>query len=287
MSSANQSFPGTFALTFIALIAFASNSILCRLALAPGLIDAASFTFIRLLSGAVALALLLTIREKTLPRLRMNWLSAVALFAYAVPFSFAYLHIPAGVGALILFGAVQATMIGSHVFDGNRLHIRELCGLVLALAGLALLTLPGAGAPDPAGAILMALAGVAWGVYSLRGRSAVDPLGATTGNFAASLAFALPAAALSAEDLVISSHGMLLAAASGALASGLGYAVWYTALRGLSATQAGIVQVLVPVLAAFGGVLLLDESVSLRLVGSALAIFSGVALALVRRRDPG
>ncbi|MBX2991245.1 MAG: DMT family transporter [Bacteroidetes bacterium] len=273
----------TFILTSLTLIFFASNSILCRLALAPGLIDAASFTSIRLISGALALAIILAAREKGVPAFQLNWLSAFALFSYAVPFSFAYLRISAGVGALILFGAVQATMIGSHLFEGNRLHVRELIGLLLALAGLAGLTLPGADAPDLLGAGIMAVAGVAWGVYSLRGKGVADPLRATASNFVVSLVFVLPIAAVPVVGRVASSEGILLAIGSGALASGVGYAIWYTALRGLSASQAGIVQLLVPVLAAYGGVLFLDESVTLRLAIAGVAIFSGVTLAVVAR----
>lgn len=272
----------TLVLTSITLIAFASNSILCRLALAPQLIDAASFTFIRLFSGTIALTFILISRDKHLPRLQFTWISGFALFAYAVPFSFAYLRIPAGVGALILFGAVQSTMIGSLLMDGNRLHVRELAGLLLALAGLAGLTLPGAGAPDLIGAGLMAIAGIAWGVYSLRGKGVADPLRATANNFTLSLVFAAPVAALSTGEQVITRDGVLLAVASGAIASGVGYAIWYTALRGLTATQAGIVQLLVPVLAAYGGVVFLEESISLRLVICGLLIFTGVVFAILK-----
>ncbi len=282
MSSSQHISPRTVLLTSVTLVAFASNSILCRLALAPQLIDAASFTFIRLLSGTIALTFILISRDKHLPRLQFTWISAFALFAYAIPFSFAYLRIPAGVGALILFGAVQSTMIGSHLMDGNRLHVRELAGLLLALAGLAGLTLPGAGAPDLIGAGLMAIAGIAWGVYSLKGTCVADPLRATANNFTLSLVLAAPVAALSTGEQVITRDGVLLAVASSAIASGVGYAIWYTALRGLTATQAGIVQLLVPVLAAYGGVVFLEESISLRLVICGLLIFTGVVFAILK-----
>ena len=183
--------PRTVALTFFTLIAFASNSVLCRLALAPGLIGAGTFTGVRLLSGAVVLMLLVALRGRA-TAVQGGWGSAVALFAYAAPFSFAYLRIPAGVGALVLFGTVQATMIGSDLLKGKRLRSTELAGLVLAVAGLTVLTLPGVSAPDPAGVGLMIVAGVAWGIYSLRGRAAIDPLKSTATNFSRSLLFAIP-----------------------------------------------------------------------------------------------
>ena len=271
--------PRTVALTFFTLIAFASNSVLCRLALAPGLIGAGTFTGIRLLSGAMVLMLLVALRGRA-TAVQGGWGSAVALFAYAAPFSFAYLRFPAGVGALVLFGTVQATMIGSDLLKGKRLRSTELAGLVLAVAGLTVLTLPGVSAPDPAGVGLMVVAGVAWGIYSLRGRAAIDPLKSTATNFSRSLLFAMPLgiASLGYESFTL--PGVSYAIASGAVASGLGYALWYTALRGLTATQAGIVQLLVPALAAIGGILLLGESVSVRLLFAGLMILAGVALAV-------
>jgi drug/metabolite transporter (DMT)-like permease len=271
-------------LTFITLIAFASNSILCRLALGARLIDAGTFTCVRLLSGAIVLALLVALRDRGVPKLHTRRTAALALFVYAAPFSFAYLRIPAGVGALVLFGAVQATMIGSDLVKGKRLHAAEMLGLLLAVAGLVALTLPGASAPDPVGTGLMAVAGVAWGVYSLRGRGIADPLKATAGNFVLSLLFALPLALVSVGGESATTTGLAYAVASGALASGLGYALWYTALRGLSATQAGIVQLLVPVLAAIGGALFLGETVSARLLISGAIILSGVGLVVAGRR---
>ena len=271
----------TISLTSLSLVAFASNSILTRLALAPHLIDAGTFTCVRLLSGAIALTIMLGLRERKLGALRLRWSSALALFAYAAPFSFAYLRITAGTGALILFGAVQATMIGWDLFQGKRFNSTELIGLFLAVAGLVILTLPGTEAPDLPGAALMLIAGVAWGVYSLLGVRVPDPLRATASNFTFSLVCAVPLAAVTVADWNVSSHGLILALVSGALASGVGYAVWYTALRGLSSTQAGIVQLLVPVLAALGGVVVLDETITLRLVVSGAMIFAGVALSIV------
>ena len=273
--------PRTVALTFFTLIAFASNSVLCRLALAPGLIGAGTFTGVRLLSGAMMLMLLVALRGRA-TAVQGSWGSAVALFAYAAPFSFAYLRIPAGVGALVLFGTVQATMIGSDLLKGKRLRSTELAGLILAVSGLTVLTLPGVSAPDPAGVGLMVVAGVAWGIYSLRGRAAIDPLKSTATNFSRSLLFAMPLGIASLGYETFTLPGVSYAIASGAMASGLGYALWYTALRGLTATQAGIVQLLVPALAAIGGILLLGESVSLRLLFAGLTILAGVALAVRR-----
>jgi drug/metabolite transporter (DMT)-like permease len=272
----------TVLLTAFTLVAFASNSILCRLALAPRHIDAGTFTFVRLLSGAIVLTVLLGMRERKPGQLDIRWSSALALFVYAAPFSYAYLRITAGTGALILFGAVQATMIGWDLLQGKRLDAAELIGLMLAVAGLVVLTLPSAAAPDLPGAGLMLIAGVAWGVYSLLGGRVSDPLRATAGNFTLSLVFAIPLAAATIGEWNVSSQGLILAVASGALASGIGYAVWYAALRGLSSTQAGLVQLLVPVLAALGGVMILREAITTRLVISGAMIFAGVALAVLR-----
>jgi len=271
----------TMSLTSLTLVAFASNSILCRLALGQHLVDAGTFTLVRLLSGAIVLVSLVAIRDRRLPAFHFRWAGAFALFAYAAPFSFAYLHIPAGAGALILFGAVQATMIGWDIFHGKRFNVPELVGLVLAVAGLATLTLPGTSAPDIGGAAFMAVAGIAWGVYSLRGKGGDDPLCATAGNFMLSLVFAIPLAVAGAGEWNVSSQGLILAAASGALASGVGYAIWYTALRGLTSTQGGIVQLLVPVLAAAGGVVFLGEAVTIRLTISGTMIVAGVLLAVL------
>jgi drug/metabolite transporter (DMT)-like permease len=258
-------------------VAFAANSLLCRAALGPERIDASSFTALRLGSGALTLALL-TARS---PRARDgSWASAAALFAYAIAFSFAYRLIPAGSGALILFASVQATMIGRELVRGDRPHAREWLGLAIALAGLLALTRPGLHAPDPLGAVLMAAAGVAWGVYSLRGRGATHPLAATADNFARSVPLALVPLILPLAPLKLSAVGVLLAVASGAIASGLGYVAWYAALRGLSGSRAAIVQLAVPPLAAAGGVLLLGEALELRLLVGGATILGGIALAL-------
>lgn len=265
-----------------ALAGFAANSLLCRAALRGGAIDAWSFTAVRLGSGALVLALLARGR----PLREGSWASAAALVAYAGAFSLAYLRLPAGVGALVLFGAVQATMIGWSIRCGKRPSAREWCGLALALGGLAYLTLPGASAPDPAGLGLMAAAGASWGVYSLRGRSSRAPLLSTSGNFARAALIVLPFALFASFG--VSARGLVLASASGALASGLGYSLWYAALPGLSATRAALVQLVVPVLAAGAGIVLLGEQLTPRLAASGGLILGGIALALLapqRRSD--
>jgi len=274
----------TGALTGAALIGFAANSILCRLALGPRRIDAASFTGIRLLAGAVALAILVRlVRMPKETRRSGSWISAAALFGYAAAFSFAYLQLGAGPGALILFGTVQATMIGWGCIRGRRPGLAEGCGIVIALAGLAALTLPGASAPDKVGSGLMALAGIAWGVYSLRGHGSTFPLAATADNFARSLplAGALVLATLAASHP--SREGVALAVVFGAITSGVCYSLWYAALRRLATTQAAVVQLSVPLLAALGGVVLLGETLSMRLIVSGALILGGVALALKGR----
>ena len=273
-------------LTLIALIAFAANSILCRLAFERSDIDAASFTAIRLLAGALVLWLIVALRRPA-RGIDGSWPSATALFAYAAAFSFAYVSLPTGVGALLLFGAVQATMIVAGLRAGERLNGRQGTGLALAVGGLGYLLLPGLSAPPLGGALLMLAAGIAWGVYSLRGRGrgTADPLGATAGNFlrAAPLGIGLSVAAL--PWVQVDAAGAGYAVLSGALASGAGYAVWYAALRGLDATHAATVQLAVPVIAAAGGTLLLDEPVTLRLMLASMAILGGIALVVLSRRQ--
>ena len=268
-------------LALAALLCFAANSILARLALRNGQIDAASFTAIRLAAGALALWLLLLARGSSL-RLggRGAWIAALFLFLYAAPFSFAYVELSAGTGALLLFGAVQLTMIGAGLGGGERPHWREWLGLAVALAGLVYLNLPGLSAPDPLGAALMALAGIAWGLYSLRGRSATAPLAETAHSFLLATPLGLLLAAAGSGRAHLSGVGIACAVASGALASAGGYAAWYSVLPRLSATRAGTLQLAVPVLAALAGVLLLGERLSPRLVGSAIAILGGVGLAI-------
>jgi drug/metabolite transporter (DMT)-like permease len=273
----------TLLFTAVAMLAFAGNSLLCRLALKHTAIDPATFTTIRLLSGAIALWLIVQLRRDPAATGRGSWGSALALVAYAACFSFAYVELPAAAGALLLFGAVQATMIGTGLWRGERLGPLEWVGLAIALAGLAGLLLPGLSAPPWGGSLLMLAAGVAWGVYSLRGRGAGDPTRVTAGNFLLALPFALLLSALMAREAVADPAGIAYAVASGALASGVGYAVWYTALRGLNATRASVVQLSVPAITALGGALFIGEAITARLVLASAAILGGVALVIVQR----
>jgi drug/metabolite transporter (DMT)-like permease len=278
----------TIALTAAALAGFAANSLLCRAALRPGEADAATFTTLRLATGTLTLWLLAA--RLRVPILRAgSWPAALALFAYAAPFSFAYLRIGAGVGALLAFGAVQTTMIAWALRSGERPPPVEWAGIVLALGGLVALVAGGLTAPDPAGAALMLAAGTAWGVYSLLGRaSRHPPLVTTAGNFMRALAMSvlLSGAAAAWRPAHLTARGALLATASGAVSSGIGYSLWYAALRGLSATRAAVVQLSVPLLAAAGGVLLLGETLTPRLLFSGAAIIGGVALAVTLRPNP-
>ncbi len=266
------------------MVAFAANSVLCRLALEEPTIDAASFATIRLTCGAVTLVVISSLlAPKNRTSRQGHWTSAGMLFLYAVGFSFAYLSLTTATGALILFGAVQATMILAALWQGERPNAWEWAGFFLALTGLVYLVFPGLAAPSPLGSALMAIAGIAWGVYSLRGRRVQDALADTTTNFVRSVPMAVTVSVVLIGTLDLSLEGVILAAASGALASGVGYVVWYAALRGLTATRAATVQLSVPVLAALGGVLFLAETVTLRLVVAAFFILGGVGLAVAGR----
>ena len=278
--------PRILLLTTLAMLAFAGNSLLCRLALRETEIDAASFTAIRLLSGALTLWLLLTLRQAGQP-IAGNWSGAVALFTYAAAFSFAYLQLDTGVGALLLFGAVQLSMLLWGLLRGERLGLNASLGTVLAMAGLLALLLPGASAPPLLAALLMLLAGVAWGAYSLLGRGQGDPLAVTAGNFLRAAPLALLLALVLLSQLNWDGPGLFYAVLSGALTSGVGYAIWYSALPGLRASQAATVQLSVPILAALGGSLLLSEALSLRLTLSAVAVLGGIALVLGSRQRAG
>ena len=270
----------TAALTALSLVAFAGNSVLARLALTRSTLDPASFTSIRLIAGALVLLLIFTLRRGT-HTLGGSWPSAAALFVYAAAFSFAYVQLTTGTGALLLFGAVQATMISVGVARGERLTAVQWSGLLCAYAGLVLLVLPGISAPPLRAAALMLTAGAAWGVYSLRARGSGDPIAATAGNFARAVPLTMLLSIVLRDARSLDARGIGAAVASGALASGVGYAVWYTALRSLRATTAATVQLSVPVLAALAGVLLLAEPVTLRLLGAGAAILGGVALVVL------
>lgn len=277
----------TITLTALALIAFAANSILNRMALAGHSIDASTFTAIRLASGALVLFAIVRVRADDFRPLRGgDWRGPLALFAYAAPFSFAYLRLGASVGALVLFGSVQLTMISWALARGERPTARVWAGLALAGGGLGALMLPAATRPDPFGALLMITAGIAWGVYSLAGKRATDPLAANARAFLGATPLAIGLGLIriaTGASFAIGARGAALAVASGAVTSAVGYAIWYRALRGLTATQAAIVQLAVPVIAGIGAVVLLGERPSERLIVSAVAVLGGLSLVLSRR----
>jgi drug/metabolite transporter (DMT)-like permease len=271
-------------LTSTAMLCFAANSILCRLALAPRLIDAATFTTLRVASAALMLSLIVFMQQRRPPRPRQaNPLSTAALFAYLIFFAFAYLRLDAGSGAIILIGAVQFSMFTVAFWEGERFLVTQWAGFALAVVGLFYLLLPGTSAPDALGALLMALSGVAWGCFSLLARGTGDPVEA---NAATLLACLLPSLALSLfamNDVVVTATGVLLAMASGAIATGLGYVVWYLALRELAAAHAATVQLSMPALVALGGAGLLGEALSMRLLAASVMMLGGIGLVLRRR----
>jgi drug/metabolite transporter (DMT)-like permease len=280
-----------FILTLLAMIAFASNSLLCRAALKESSIDAATFTFVRIFSGALALWLLINVQKRMIvgrtatplaesvskSSLHGNWLSALALFAYAAGFSFAYTALSAGTGALLLFGAVQATMILWGLRKGERLSTIQIIGFIVAMIGLVVLVFPGLSAPPVIGSILMVGAGVAWGVYSLRGKGEKNPASATAGNFARAVPFAAGVSIAFVRSAHVDLSGVTYAIISGAITSGLGYVIWYSALPGLKDASAATVQLSVPVLAATGGILL-GEPITLRYLLASIAVLGGIAL---------
>jgi drug/metabolite transporter (DMT)-like permease len=276
----------TIALTTLAMLAFAANSLLCRLALQQQSIDAASFGSVRLVSGALVLWAIVRWRAGPVVRPRSDWLAATMLWVYVAGFSLAYVTLPAGSGALILFGAVQLTMFAVGLRSGERFTPLAWAGFALAVGGLLYLVSPGLAAPPLTGTLLMAAAGVAWGVYSLRGRGAGEPVAATAGNFMRAVPLALIVSVLSiafAGAPHASANGLALAIASGAVTSGLGYVLWYAALPHLSSLRAATVQLAVPPLAALGGVWWLSEALSMRLVLASAATLSGIALVLASR----
>lgn len=270
----------------LAMVAFAANSVLGRLGLESGTIGAGSFALIRLLSGAVMLAGLVLLSTKGKPRglLAGSWSGGAALLVYAGFFSYAYLELPAGTGAVILFAVVQVTMLGWAIISGQRPSLLQWAGFSLAIGGLIWLVSPGIEAPSLVGALAMALAGIGWGIYSLMGRGSGDPTQATAGNFIRASAIALICAGpvfLIYPESPPAAYGIILAIISGAITSGLGYAIWYAAAKGLSITQAGIIQLSVPGLAALGGVVFLAEPITFRFIAATSLILAGVALALI------
>ena len=278
-----MSYVRSIVLTSLAMTAFAGNSLLCRAALIHTSIDAASFTTIRLISGAVVLWLIVRMRQGA-PAGSGSWLSAMSLFVYAAGFSFAYISLSAATGALLLFGAVQATMIGYGIWAGERLLKLQIIGLLLAFGGLIGLLLPGLSAPPLYGSALMLGAGVAWGIYSLRGKGVGDPTRVTTGNFLRTVPITVAMSLFMLSGSSLDTAGFWYAVASGALASGMGYAIWYTALPALKTTSAATVQLSVPVIAALGGIIILGEPITVRLVLASVAILGGVALVILQKQ---
>jgi len=269
-------------LTGIAMIAFAANSILCRMSLGNDLIDAASFTTIRLVSGALCLLAIVILREKRWRPGRPNWLSILSLYAYMACFSFAYQSLSAGTGALLLFGLVQLTMIAVAVIRGERLPASSWIGMALAVGGMVYLVMPGIEAPDPAYSALMALAGVSWGAYSLLGIGKSDPTTSTASNFLYAVPLAALGSIIESDNIFLSGQGALLAVVSGAIASGMGYAIWYRALKSIRASSAAVVQLSVPALATIGGVVFLAEPLTSRIVTATALTIGGIYIALKR-----
>ena len=294
----------TVLLTAVAMAAFAANSLLCRMALGEGLVDAATFTSVRVISGALMLSMIVLVQRRVSASQSASqrgsksasqsasqsekgggadWRTAASLTAYMIFFSFAYLSLSAGTGALILFGAVQLTMFTVALREGESFPALSWAGLTVAILGLVYLISPGVTAPDFRGAVLMAIAGIAWGFYSLLGRTVADPLRATTRSFLYAVPLVLLVSLMNMDAFSSTPNGLALAMASGAIASGCGYVIWYAALRGLTASRAATVQLSVPVIAAFGGVVLLSELVTLRLVLATAATLGGVAVVLSQR----
>ena len=268
--------------TALAMLAFAGNSIFCRLALKTTTIDPASFTTTRMISAAVALAIILRLRGSSSLG-SGNWKSAVALFVYAAGFSLAYVNLTAGTGALLLFGAVQLSMIGLSLWRGERMSPLQILGFVLALVGLVVLVFPGLAAPPLTSSALMIVAGVSWGIYSLRGRGAGDPTAITAGNFIRTVLMTVVFSIISFNYFTLDALGIVYALLSGAITSGLGYAIWYSALPGLKPLEASVVQLSVPIIAAFGGILTLGETLSIRLILAAFAILGGILLVTIEK----
>jgi drug/metabolite transporter (DMT)-like permease len=261
------------------LIAFAANSVLCRLALGGKTIDASSYTVIRLLSGAIVLLVILKINcNKNRLSVKGSWSASLMLFLYAVTFSFAYITLDTGTGAIILFGSIQITMILLSLISGNRLHITEWVGASISFIGFVYLVSPGVTSPSVIGFSFMTIAGIAWSIYTLKGLYSVNPLMDTAYNFLRTIPFVIVLATLAIQNTHYSTKGILLAALSGGIASGIGYTIWYISLGGLSATQAAVVQLLVPVIAALGGVIFLSEEITFRLTLSAIMIIGGILM---------
>lgn len=278
----NHSLLKIIILTGLALIAFAANSVLCRLALGSGAIDASSFTVIRLLSGAIVLFLItITTHNHTKASKKGSWTASVTLFLYAITFSYAYISLDTGTGALILFGAVQITMILLSLVSGTRLRLAEWLGVIMAFTGFVYLILPGVSAPSATGFTLMTTAGIAWGLYTLKGCNSKNPLIDTANNFLRTIPLIILLAIATINNANYSTEGILLAAISGGIASGIGYIIWYIALGALSSTQAAVLQLSVPVVAAFGGIIFMSETITFRLIISAIMVLGGILMVVL------
>jgi len=278
----NNSLAKTAILTGLALIAFAANSVLCRLALGNEAIDAASFTVIRLLSGAIVLFLIIRFTQKN-TELSTNgsWIASLMLFLYAITFFYSYISLETGTGALILFGSVQLTMILLSLISGTRLHYTEWAGVIIAFTGFVYLILPSITTPSSVGFLLMAVAGIAWGIYTLKGRGSQNPLMDTAYNFLRTIPLVILLTIFTISHANYSSEGVLLALLSGGITSGIGYTIWYIALGGLSATQAAVLQLLVPIIAALGGVIFVSEAITVRLTISAAMVLGGILMVVL------
>jgi len=272
----------TTALTALALIAFAANSVLCRLALGNDSIDAASFTVLRLLSGTLVLLIIMAgTRSTSVTSKKGSWSASFLLFLYASTFSFAYISLDTGTGALILFASVQITIILLSLITGTRLHISEWVGITIAFAGFAYLILPGVSAPSLDGFILMTVSGIAWGIYTLKGRDSKNPLVDTAYNFLRTTPLVLILLIATITNAHYSAEGIVLALLSGGITSGVGYTIWYIALGGLSSTQAAVVQLSVPVIAALGGVIFVAEEITFRLASSSALVLGGILIVVL------
>lgn len=269
-------------LTGLALIAFAANSVLCRLALGERAIDASGFTSIRLLTGGLVLFGIIRINNnKGNQTTKGSWISGFMLFLYAIAFSYAYISLETGTGALILFGAVQITMILLSVFSGHSLHKTEWIGVIIAFSGFVYLLLPGVHMPSIIGFMLMTVSGIAWGIYTINGQGSKNPLLDTTHNFLKTIPFVLLLIIITFNKENYSTEGIILAVISGGITSGIGYTIWYMALRGLTSVQAAVVQLLVPIIAAFGGVLFISERITFRLIAASLLILGGILVVVL------
>ena len=280
----NKSLLKTIVLTSLALIAFAANSVLCRLALGNEAIDAASFTIMRLLSGTIVLLLIVaTTRNSAADATKGSWGASFMLFLYAATFSYAYVSLDTGTGALILFGSVQITMILLSLISGTRLHLTEWAGVAITFTGFVYLILPGVTTPSTTGFALMTVSGIAWGVYTLKGRRSKNPLLDTAYNFLRTTPLVIILAIIAMNTLNYSTGGIVLALLSGGITSGIGYTIWYIALGGLTSTQAAVLQLSVPLIAALGGVIFVSEAITFRLMISATLVLGGILIVVLGR----